>query len=828
MVSPVKAAVLDKEALLRAETFWDNHDWDWYKATIPFFECPDPEITTSYYYRWELITKHLTYGSPDSGYSYTEFIDRPFWSGAYGAISCPAGHQFYDIRWFRDPRLSRDYARYWLRTPGAQPRRYSTWLADSVWAVHQAHPNEAFIKDLLPDLIQNYEAWEKSHFIREVGLFWQNGHDDGMEFNINSRQSKDIFRGSPGYRPTLNSYLWADAQAIARIADLAGDKETAEKYRAKADGLKTNLQKLLWDPKREFFFHMFMRDEEREGHKVQAMTLTHQTGQFAGSPHGRELIGYIPWQFNLPDRGYEAAWKFLMDPGYFFAPFGPRTVEANDPMFFLSKSCCWWSGMSWPYASTQTLKALANLLQNYPQEIVSKDDYLKLLQIYSRTHRKNGKPYIAEAAHPETGSWDGHDGYNHSEHYFHSGYTDLIITGLVGLKPRSDGSIEVHPLAPESWDYFALDELPCAGHRISILWDKNGSRYGRGAGLTVLANGNKIASSPRLGPLTAKLPPANVPEKTPAPINHAINNDGYFYPRFTASHSHPRSPVSFLNDGNYWYHLHPPNRWTSAGSPNATDWLELDLGAPRNVNTVKLYFLDDGETVVTPASYQLEYWTGTDWKEIPDQKRHPSAPAGRRANAISFAPIEVQKIRAVFTHGERGRTGLTEFEAWGEGSLPYTPAPPPPGNIALNLSGKDFPKASASFSDRYGGQPRSAIDGKVIYRPTPMNRWTSYGSTNATDWLEVDFGTTQEFRRIDLLIYDDRGGVQPPESYTVQYWADGEWREAAAQKKSPETPIGSDVNTVRFEKVTAPKVRVLFTHKGKARSGVTELMVWNE
>src|SRR5260221_5101711 len=213
------AEVLDKQKQLDAQTFWDNRDWDWYRANIPFFECPDAEITTTYYYRWELLTKHLTYGSPNSGYSFTEFIDRPFWSGAYGAISCPAGHQLYEARWLKDGRIAEDYGRYWFRTPGAQPRRYSTWLADAIWAVDQVHPNREHIKALLPELIANYQGWEKTHFVPEVGLFWQTGHDDGMEYNINSRMTKDLVRGAPGYRPTLNSYLSADATAIARIAE---------------------------------------------------------------------------------------------------------------------------------------------------------------------------------------------------------------------------------------------------------------------------------------------------------------------------------------------------------------------------------------------------------------------------------------------------------------------------------------------------------------------------------------------------------------------------------------------------------------------------------
>jgi len=91
IAAPVSAQVLDKQKLLDAQTFWDNRDWNWYKDNIPFFECPDADITTTYYYRWELVTKHLTYGSPQSGYSFTEFIDRPFWSGTYGAIVAQRG-----------------------------------------------------------------------------------------------------------------------------------------------------------------------------------------------------------------------------------------------------------------------------------------------------------------------------------------------------------------------------------------------------------------------------------------------------------------------------------------------------------------------------------------------------------------------------------------------------------------------------------------------------------------------------------------------------------------------------------------------------------------
>jgi hypothetical protein len=827
------AEVLDKQKQLDAQTFWDNRDWDWYRANIPFFECPDAEITTTYYYRWELLTKHLTYGSPNSGYSFTEFIDRPFWSGTYGAISCPAGHQLYEARWLRDPRIARDYLRYWFRTPGAQPRRYSTWLADAAWALQLVHPDDAFAKDLLPDLVKNYNGWEPSHFVPEVGLFWQIGHDDGMEYNITSRQTKDILRGGPGFRPSFNAYMWADAQAISRIADLDGDAKTAEQFRAKADGLKRALQARLWDERREFFFPMSRDDEEHDGHKVKAHTLTYQSGEFVSDPHGRELIGYVPWQFGLPDRGkgFERAWKSLMDRDQFFADFGPTTVERHDPLFLLQNTCCWWSGQSWPYATTQTLKALANVLQDYDQTIVTKADYLKLLHTFAASHRKDGKPYLAEALHPDTGSFEGHDSYNHSEHYFHSGFCDLVITGLVGLKPRGDDTFEIQPLAPDDWDYFALDDVPYRGRRLGIVWDKLGTRYGIGKGLHILVDGKPVASSARLERMTTPLPKleSTAPDlhSRLIPVNFAVNNEGDYYPRITASHTGPNSSPAKLVDGNYWYHVHPPNRWTADGSPNDSDWLAIDFGTKRKIHTAKLYLLDDGEKIVAPRAIDLECWSSDAWRMVPSQARTPDKPTGHRANVIHFPEIETTKLRATLRHAAGAKSGLTEFEAWGNATLPIAPAPPPIDNLAYNPGNLDFPNASASFTSRFD-KAEEANDGRIVFAPEPRNRWTSYESPHGRDWLEIDFGQQKSFSRIELAIFDDRGGVQAPRDYNVQYAVGSQWKDAAKQTKSPEKPTGGAINTVRFEPITAAKVRVLFLHNGPARSGVSEILIWKE
>ena len=278
--------ILDKQKVLDSQTFWENRDWDWYRANIPFLETPDAQLDTTYYYRWELVTRHLTYGSPRTGYTYTEFIDRPFWSGAYGAISCPAGHQLYEVRWLREPRYAQDYARYWFRTPGAQPRNYSTWLADSVWAVQMVHGDPTFATDLLPDLITNFEGWVARHFVPSVGLFWQTGHDDGMEFNIASRQTTDILRGAPSFRPSFNAYMYADARAISQIALLAGDETTSRGFAQRAESIKQKVQLQLWDERRQFFLPMFRDRETKDGHTVDALLASTTLGDLPAMTTG--------------------------------------------------------------------------------------------------------------------------------------------------------------------------------------------------------------------------------------------------------------------------------------------------------------------------------------------------------------------------------------------------------------------------------------------------------------------------------------------------------------------------------------------------------------
>ena len=810
--------ILDKQRILQQQSWWDNRDFSWYKEHIPFFESPDADIDATYYYRWELVTKHLTYGSPQSGYTFTEFIDRPFWSGAFGAISCPLGHQMYEIRWLKESPAVEDYARYWFETPGAEPRSYSNWYGDAVWATFMVTADRNYLHTMLPHMEAQYAGWMAEHWDPAKQMFRWDGMHDGMETNINSRLTADQFSGADGYRPTINAYMYGDARAISQAAALFGDSTKARDYAERAADLKHRVQQELWDPRREFFFHQFAHDE-KDG--IKAGTLTYRSGPFAENPHGREEIGFVPWQFNLPDAGYESAWRFLMDTAYFFSAHGPTTVERHDPQFRISPRCCVWSGNEWPYATTQTLVAMANLLNNYRQSVVTKEDYARLFTVYTLDQRMNGRPYIAEAANPDNGSWDGHNTPYHSEHYFHSGYVDLVITGIAGLRPRADDSLEVNPLAPAGWAYFALDDVRYHGHEIAIVWDRDGTRYHVGPGLTLFSDGRVIGHAAALGRLNAYLGPTPTIRAPDHPVNLAVNNGRRPFPLVATSYSAPGTSPHYLNDGNYWYHTSPPNRWTTAGSPHRSDWVTLDLGVTQAVDNVTLYFLDDSTGVRPPARYDVQMWRHGGWVTIPGQRRAPEVPAGRMANTISFVPVRTTRLRIVLVPRSGSSTGLTEIEAWSHAPPGTDQLARPPANLAWGA------RASASFTSQHD-RVEELNDMVVGFSQYSRNRWTAFGSPNAGDWVELDLPRRQSVGKIELYLWGDGGGVKAPKSYAVQIWNGHAWANVRIVSQIPSQPQVSSVNTVRFSPVTTAKVRVTFQHALPAASGVTELMIWRD
>ncbi|HRG83483.1 MAG TPA: glycoside hydrolase, partial [Chitinophagaceae bacterium] len=360
-------------------------------------------------------------------------------------------------------------------------RFYSGWVEDAVFNRYLVNGDKKFVLDLLPDMKVNYAAWE-SEKKRADGLFWQYDVRDAMEETISGgRKEKNP-------RPSINSYMYGNAMALSQLSQLnqyADNPETLL-YWLKADSIRKAVESKLWNSQHDFF----------EVRKEQGDTLAAV----------REEIGFIPWYFNLPDTGYNVAWKWLMDKKCFNAPFGITTADRSHPAFRTHGCCnCEWDGAVWPFATSQTLTALANLLNKSQQSYISNTDYFDQLETYVESQYYRGRPYIGEYLDEKTGYWLKGD-EERSRYYNHSTFNDLIITGLVGLRPASGNTIVINPLLPDNkWDWFCLDNVLYHGKIITIIWDKTGTRYKKGKGFQLWVNGKKMASAEKLQKLTATL-----------------------------------------------------------------------------------------------------------------------------------------------------------------------------------------------------------------------------------------------------------------------------------------------------------------------------------
>lgn len=472
-----------------AQAIPNAESWNWMKENVPLFDCPDKNFEQMWYYRWWTLRKHIEKTSV--GYAMTEFLIRRSYADKYNLIASAVGHHIRECRWLRNPIYLDQIINTWFHGNNGQPMKkinfYSSWIASSIWQKYLVDGRKDSAIALLPELLWENKLWNDHRW--EDGLYWQYDVRDAMEETISGgRREKNA-------RPSINGYMYGNAKAIADIASLSGDTKISTLYNMKADTLKQLVESKLWNDSASFF------------------EVKYPTGHFANV---REEIGFIPWYFNLPDDNakYASAWFQAFDKDGFSAPYGFTTAERRHPQFRShGVGKCEWDGAVWPFASSQTLTAIINLFNNYPQGCRMlqekgkgvKNLFFTEMEKYVQSQAHRGKPYIGEYLDEVNGNWLKGD-EERSRYYNHSTFADLMITGICGFTPRADNIIEVNPLLPQDkWSYFCLDNIIYHGHRISIVWDKDGTKYHSGKGLSVWIDGIMRARESHLCKIITRL-----------------------------------------------------------------------------------------------------------------------------------------------------------------------------------------------------------------------------------------------------------------------------------------------------------------------------------
>ena len=442
---------------------------------IPLLDCPDKELEEIYYFRWWTFRKH--WKQTEKGHILSEFLPQVPWSGPYNSINCSACLHIREGRWLRDPEgWLREYIDFWLKGCG-NTHAYSAWYPAALWEYCMLQGDFSYGIQHLPGMIEFYTRREREHR-HSSGLYWSIDNWDGMEYAISGT----------GLRPTINSYAWADARAIGSFAAMAGDDVTAQQYFDKAAALKSCIEKYLWDGD----FYKTIPAENPQA-----------VAQWECPPERnvRELIGYIPWYFGLPDPGKAETFCWLLRKDGFAAPAGLTTAEQSHPRFMEPHDHeCLWNGPVWPFATSQTLVAAANMLRSGSRSEFTKEDYYSLLLQYARSHHRtdeqgNRIPWIDENMDPYTGRWLSRDileswgwrsekgGYERGKDYNHSLFCDLVLDGLLGIGADAEGKLRVNPLIPKDWDHFWVENVTVHGKCYRIVYDRDGSHYGTTPGL---------------------------------------------------------------------------------------------------------------------------------------------------------------------------------------------------------------------------------------------------------------------------------------------------------------------------------------------------------
>ncbi|MDY2693798.1 MAG: trehalase family glycosidase [Prevotella sp.] len=449
----------------------------WMARNIPLFNCPDKDFEEMFYYRWWTLRKHIK--RTPVGYGMTEFLVQRSYADRYNLIACAIGHHVMETRWLRDTTYLHQILNTWYHGNEGKPMqkmvKFSSWNPAAVYEAYKVHGDKDFLLALKPSLEEEYARWQSTNRL-DNGLYWQGDVQDGMEESISGGRKKKYAR------PTINSYMFGNAQALAAINALAGDQHKADSYSKEAQQQKSLIENKLWNSNHQFF-------ETMRGDTLAAV---------------REAIGFIPWYFNMPEAGkYDEAWKQVEDEKGFSAPYGLTTAERRHPQFRShGTGTCEWDGAIWPFASSQTLTAMINYINNYPQPVVGKETFFKQMKRYVESQHHRGRPYIGEYLDETNGAWLMGD-RERSRYYNHSTFNDLVITGIAGIRPQADGSVEINPLVPAGqWPYFCLDNVSYHGHTLTVIYDHDGQRYHQGKGLILLVDGKKVAQRKDLGKLT--------------------------------------------------------------------------------------------------------------------------------------------------------------------------------------------------------------------------------------------------------------------------------------------------------------------------------------
>lgn len=530
-------------------------------SNIPFLLSSNDTINKIYNYRWWMMSKHLKeYKDPTDQKSYwvvTEFFGVKPWATLSGAITCPAGHQFYDLRWLRDPKYLKGYADYYMLGSASrlnqrendnfltylsrpESHHFSSWMIDGIEAYLKIHPDMVWLSEIMPGMENHQKITDSLFTVDNVnspthGMYKILDLYDGMEFSLSAVLG--LINSDTGAYEMYKEDSWKDLYLGWGTTEKAANSDLAKQYpkayrkgypdlylvRPSVNGYAfanmqslVSLNKLLANQKpkenrvekidyyenkanvlQEKVLNTLWNQEDNFFNNLTAGDNEYAVDDFEARV--RESVGYTPWYFNMipveQQEKYEKAWDYFSSEKGFYNKMGMTTAERQHPYY--NEQAYAWNGRGWPFQNSVVYKAFANYLRNYKKNITANDRALLYDYIEKLT-------LMHHPEEPNIGEWylptDG-EKFGGEKDYFHSTYPDIIIEDLIGFKGSHKEEFTLEPLLPEDeWDYFYFGNLRYHDHEIDIIWKKDWDEKqpGKQSMLVIWVDGQIKSETPAL------------------------------------------------------------------------------------------------------------------------------------------------------------------------------------------------------------------------------------------------------------------------------------------------------------------------------------------
>ena len=728
----------------------------WWVDNVPYIDLPDANVKKMSYYRTFLNRFNLFDGDiPGNDFQFPVSIEGVL--GYNNAIQLTQPMHMQDLKYFRDPLYSygdwvssgeSSKCTAFTDNPGNTANwnnNIQQWIGAEAWQAYLVHGGERAI-------LRNLAKYAECDVKGQLAKFDDN-HNSLVEYASGFYTGNDsdavalAFYNTPGtgrnaigraQDRTETAFWHSTARVSAQLYALLGESAKAAEMTALADTLKTRGAEPLG----------------RHGQGLQAARRRDRQPDPVEGPAELLAVRRGPG----PEHGeYRQALRYWADAAqYSIMPF--YTANRADKAAAAAAGKPGSNNFSNINATLQA-RLYARALREYPTDYITPDMYRKLLEWLSWTQYVNG-----DNRYPDNNEYFSN--WNPAtrtmsrssiHHNILGAYNFMIIDDIAGLRPRLDGDVELWPI-DVGYDHYLIDNLSYHGQDLSIVWDRPGDgarHYGATPeGMSVYLDGSRaftvddiahvrwdsaagtvsvLDSSATVVTFTrgAALPAAtcvslthnarvadmfqkagvelsplvNLAQGRPVSASFTAPDTALAYAVDGFSISGPAvAPGSYVMTPSY---AAPNTIWGTKGSPNPEDWLEVDLGAARRFDSVKLYFYSnkefgigppqgpavEGNTYREPARYTVQYHDGAGWVDVPAQVGRPAVPRANY-NHATFTPVTARRLRVLMAPQAGYGVGVKELQVFDSGSVtsvPGTVGGTVPPTLSLTLG------AAASF-----------------------------------------------------------------------------------------------------------------------------------